>query len=66
MSIILSPGGAESMILSERAEAVRTMNWERGGHHQNKNGVGEVLTFGHWIVRHNGNKIAIGLPADYI
>jgi hypothetical protein len=47
------------MILSEHAEAVRTMNWERGGHHQNRNGVGEVLTFGHWIVRHNGNKIAL-------
>jgi hypothetical protein len=54
------------MILSERAEAVRTMNWEWGGHHQNRNGVGEVLIFGHWIVRHNGKKIAIGLPADYI
>ena len=55
------------MILSERAEAlVRTMNWERGGHRRNRNGVGGVLTFGHWIVRHNGNKIAIGSPADYI
>ncbi len=46
--------------------AVRIMNWERGGHCRNRNAVGEVLTFGRWIVRHNGNKIAIGLPVDYI